>query len=124
MAPNSPDEIQHVSDTALMVAACRALETARPDGLVRDPYAERLAGERGMAILHGIPGWQLICFGLGVRSRFLDDLIAQTVTEQSIGTVLVAGAGLDTRAWRMDLPPDLRWIEVDFPDMIAYKATA
>jgi O-methyltransferase involved in polyketide biosynthesis len=39
MASNSPDQIQHVSDTALMVAACRALETARGDGLVRDPFA-------------------------------------------------------------------------------------
>jgi len=52
MAPNSSDQIQHVSDTALMVAACRALETARADGLVRDPFAERLAGPRGDAILH------------------------------------------------------------------------
>lgn len=38
--PNSPDQIQHVSDTAVMVAACRALETARADGLVRGPFAE------------------------------------------------------------------------------------
>ena len=44
-----PGPIQHVSDTALMVAACRALETARADGLVRDPFAERLAGPRGEA---------------------------------------------------------------------------
>jgi O-methyltransferase involved in polyketide biosynthesis len=42
-------QIVPVSDTALMVAACRAMETPRPDGLVRDPLAERLAGERGMA---------------------------------------------------------------------------
>jgi len=39
MAPEAPDQIQHVSDTALMVAACRAIETARADGLVRDPFA-------------------------------------------------------------------------------------
>jgi len=68
MAPDSPDQIQHVSDTALMVAACRALETTRPDGLVRDPFAERLAGPRGDAILQGITGWQLMCFGIGVRT--------------------------------------------------------
>ena len=35
------NQIQHVSDTALMVAACRALETVSEDGLVRDPLAER-----------------------------------------------------------------------------------
>lgn len=43
-------QIGHVSETALMVAAWRAMETGREDGLLRDPYAEQLAGERGMAI--------------------------------------------------------------------------
>jgi O-methyltransferase involved in polyketide biosynthesis len=37
MAPDGPEQIRHVSDTALMVAACRAIEAARADGLVRDP---------------------------------------------------------------------------------------
>jgi len=121
MAPNSPDQIQHVSDTALMVAACRALETARADGLVRDPFAERLAGPRGDAILHGITGWQLMCFGVGVRTRFLDDLVIETIARESIEVVLSVGAGLDTRPWRLELPPDLRWIEADFPEMLSYK---
>lgn len=121
MAPNSPDQIQHVSDTALMVAACRALETARRDGLVRDPFAGRLAGPRGDAILHGITGWQLMCFGIGVRTRFLDDLVIETIARDNIEVVLSVGAGLDTRPWRLELPPDLRWIEADFPDMLSYK---
>src|ERR1017187_177393 len=124
MAPNSPDQIQHVSDTALLVAACRALETARADGLVRDPFAERLAGPGGDAILHGITGWQLMCFGIGVRTRFLDDLVIETITRESIEVVLSVGAGLDTRPWRLELPPDLRWIEADFPEMLSYKSGA
>jgi O-methyltransferase involved in polyketide biosynthesis len=48
-------EITHVSDTALMVAACRAHETALEDAYVRDPFAARLAGERGVAILNALP---------------------------------------------------------------------
>jgi hypothetical protein len=39
--------------------------------LTRDPFAERLAGPRGDAILHGITGWQLMCLGIGVRTRFV-----------------------------------------------------
>jgi methyltransferase (TIGR00027 family) len=124
MAPNSPDQIQHVSDTALMVAACRAVETRRADGLVRDPFAERLAGPRGDAILHGITGWKLMCFGIGVRTRFLDDLIMETIGRESIEVVLSVGAGLDTRPWRLELPPGLRWIEADFPEMLSYKTLA
>ncbi len=124
MAPDGPDQIQHVSDTALMVASCRAIETARADGLVRDPFAERLAGPRGDAILRGITGWQLMCFGIGVRTRFLDDLVIETIARESIEVVLSVGAGLDTRPWRLDLPPNLRWIEVDFPEMLSYKTHA
>src|SRR5215469_13761290 len=124
MVPNSLDQIQHVSDTALMVAACRALETARADGLLHDPFAERLAGPRGDAILHGITGWQVMCFGIAVRTRFLDDLLTQTIARERIQIVLSVGAGLDTRPWRLELPPDLWWIEADFPEMLSYKARA
>jgi methyltransferase (TIGR00027 family) len=121
MTPAHPDQIRHVSDTALMVAACRAVETARDDGLLRDPFAARLAGERGEAILHGITGWQLMCFGIGVRTRFLDSLVVETIARDGIQAVLSVGAGLDTRPWRLELPPDLRWIEADFPEMLSYK---
>src|SRR6266567_1544795 len=43
--------IEHVSDTARWVALYRAMESERPDALFRDPYARKLAGERGERIL-------------------------------------------------------------------------
>ena len=58
-------EIAHVSDTALMTAACRAMETERPDGLIRDPFAAQLAGARGMAIARGLDRLEMMCFGIG-----------------------------------------------------------
>jgi len=116
-----PHEIAHVSDTALMTAACRAMETERPDGLIRDPFAAPLAGERGMAIARALPGLEKMCFGVGIRSRFLDELLLDTIAAYGIATVLSVGAGLDTRPWRLELPATLRWIEVDFPDMLNYK---
>jgi len=115
------DEITHVSDTALMVAACRALESEAPDGFVRDPFAARLAGERGMAIFQALPEAQMMRFGIGVRSRFMDELLLEALASSQIATVLSVGCGLDTRPWRLDLPSDLRWIEVDFPDLLDYK---
>jgi methyltransferase (TIGR00027 family) len=115
------DEIRHVSDTALMVAACRALETEEPDAFARDPFAARLAGERGFAILNGISWSMILRFGLAVRTRFLDELLANALATAPIRTVLSVGCGLDTRPWRIALPPDLRWIEVDFPDVLDYK---
>ena len=118
----SPDTgISHVSDTALMVAACRAMETASPDGLVRDPFAEKLAGPRGMAIAQNIHGPEVLQFGVGIRTLFLDEMIPAAIAEANIATVLCVGSGLDTRPWRLDLPAGLRWIEVDFPEMLDYK---
>jgi O-methyltransferase involved in polyketide biosynthesis len=39
--------IASISDTARWVAIYRAMEFERPDALFHDPYARRLAGERG-----------------------------------------------------------------------------
>ena len=122
--PDPNRSIGHVSDTALMVAACRAVETARPDGLVKDPFAERLAGDRGLAIARARARFEVMCFGVGIRSRFLDELVLETVVTRGVSTVLSLGAGLDTRPWRLDLPQHLRWIEADFPAILDYKAAA
>ena len=42
--------IRNISDTALLAAVYRARETERADALFRDPFARRLAGERGEQI--------------------------------------------------------------------------
>ena len=42
--------IRNISDTALLAAVYRARETERADPLFRDPFARRLAGERGEQI--------------------------------------------------------------------------
>jgi methyltransferase (TIGR00027 family) len=114
-------EITHVSDTALMVAACRAHETEQEDAFFRDPFAARLAGDRGVAILNGMPYPAFARFGMAIRTRLLDDLLHEALVTSPIATVMSVGCGLDTRPWRLDLPSDLRWIEVDFPDVLDYK---
>ena len=55
MAAMSTSPISNVSDTARWVAVYRARESARPDALFHDPYAELLAGERGRAIAAFMP---------------------------------------------------------------------
>ena len=114
-------KITHVSDTALMVAACRAHETELEDAFVRDPLAARLAGERGFAILAALPHSNVLRLGLAIRTRFVDELLLKALRLYPIATVLSVGCGLDTRPWRLELPSDLRWIEVDFPDVLDYK---
>jgi methyltransferase (TIGR00027 family) len=114
-------EIKHVSDTALMVAACRAHETELDDAIVRDPFAARLAGERGWAILRELPHSNVLRLGLAIRTRFVDELLLEGLGNHPITTVLSVGCGLDTRPWRLDLQTNLRWIEIDFADVLDYK---
>jgi methyltransferase (TIGR00027 family) len=119
---SDPSRIAHVSDTALMTAAIRAMETDSPNGWIRDPYAERLAGSRGMEIARSLPGIAMMRFGVGMRSRILDDMVSKAISAHNIRTFLCLGAGLDTRPWRLELPTDLNWLEVDLPPMLEYKS--
>jgi len=114
-------EITHVSDTALMVAACRAYETELEDAFVRDPFAARLAGERGLAILGALPHSNVVRLGLAIRTLFIDELLTEALRDHPITTVLSVGCGLDTRPWRLALQESLRWIEIDFADVLDYK---
>ena len=112
--------ITHIADTALWVATYRALETERPDALFRDTFARLLSGERGQQIAASMPYPKTMAWALVIRTVAIDELIKRAIS-LGIDTVLNLGAGLDTRPYRMELPPGLRWIEVDFPQMVAYK---
>lgn len=114
--------VEHVSDTALLVAAGRAMETAREDGVIRDPFAERLAGARGQALSKTLRSAEWMGIGVGLRCRVIDEMLLAVIAAHGIETVVLLGAGLDTRPWRLELPAELRWIEVDFPGILDYKA--
>jgi methyltransferase (TIGR00027 family) len=118
---SAPGAIQHVSDTARWVALYRAMESERPDALFHDPYARMLAGERAERILASLPKARTWAWPMVVRTAVMDEMIRQAVERDGADTVLNLAAGLDTRPYRLSLPPALRWIEVDFPDVIAYK---
>ena len=113
--------IQHISDTARWVALYRAMESDRRDALFRDPYARRLAGERAERILAGMKRGREWAWPMIVRTAVMDELILRAIDRDGVTTVLNLAAGLDARPYRLPLPPSLRWVEVDFPDVIAYK---
>jgi methyltransferase (TIGR00027 family) len=116
----SDQPIRSVSDTALWVAYYRAMESERPDPHFHDPYARRLAGERGERIVKALRQGRRMSWVMILRTVCIDELISKLVS-QGVDTIINLAAGLDTRPYRMDLPAALHWIEVDFPEMIAYK---
>jgi methyltransferase (TIGR00027 family) len=112
--------IRDVSDTARWVAVYRARESDRPDAVFRDPYARRLAGERGEEIANALPFGQQNAWSWTARTYLVDRVTAAHVRAGGDLVVNLA-AGLDARPYRMELPSTLRWVEVDLPQMIDYK---
>ncbi|MGZ3656479.1 MAG: class I SAM-dependent methyltransferase [Bdellovibrionota bacterium] len=116
-------QIDHVSDTALWVATYRAEETLRPDALFHDPLAGRLAGEKGRQISRTVNKSKYVRWSVIIRTCIIDRFVTEQVA-QGVDLVLNLGAGLDTRPYRLKLPPELRWVEADFPALIEEKNRA
>ncbi len=120
----SPSILTAVGRTAVAVALARALESERPDPWFDDRLAQGLARRIGDAreaddrepprIREGLRDW------IAVRTRFLDELILDAVASEN-RQVVVVGAGLDARAFRLPLPADSTFFEVDRPDVVAVK---
>lgn len=64
-----------------------------------------------------------------LRTKLIDDQVLAALSNSKISEdqpetvrqVVVLGAGMDTRAWRMDLPEGVKWFEIDMKDVVAAK---
>jgi methyltransferase (TIGR00027 family) len=112
--------VTHVTDTAYWVAYFRAKESQRAAPAFHDSLAELLCGKRGRRIARSIPRAAMVEWGMVVRTSAIDQLIHECL-QSGVDTVLNLGAGLDTRPYRMKLPADLRWVEIDFPNLVEMK---
>lgn len=113
--------IRNISDTALWVAVYRAMESERSDAVFRDPFARRLAGKRGEEIMASIKPAQRYAWSYTARTHLIDTFVEQEVA-RGADMVIDLAAGLDARPYRMSLPSSLRWVDVDLPDILDYKA--
>src|SRR5271163_3403931 len=124
-----------VGATALGVAASRAAETAGPNPLIRDDFAQTLVSPAG-------PAWALLTdpelawldgdeegqrkhrLGIhyqAVRTHFFDEYFADAVAG-GIRQVVILAAGLDSRAYRLDWPAGTVVYEIDLPKVLEYKS--
>ncbi|HVN77100.1 MAG TPA: SAM-dependent methyltransferase [Thermoanaerobaculaceae bacterium] len=115
--------LRSVSDTALLVAYHRAMETRRPDALFRDEFAVRASEGRGEEIARKMAYGRRMAWSTVVRTVVIDEVVSRLVT-QGVDAVINLASGLDARPYRLALPPSLRWVEVDLPDMVREKSEA
>ena len=115
-----PATVRNISDTALWAAYFRAQESRRPDALFRDPYAEKLGGQRGAEIARTLPEGEKHAWAWATRTYLFDQMVRKEIAEGA-DLIVNCAAGLDARPYRMQLPATLQWIEADLADILAYK---
>ena len=117
-----------VGATAVGVAAVRAAETERPDRLFADSLAAGFVRAAELAHLPPRAGGRThrrasLDAWIIVRTRFLDDLVLDACA-RGCRQVVILGAGLDARAFRLGWPDKPRVFEIDLPQVLEFKEQA
>lgn len=116
-----PEIKDAVASSSRIMAAVRAIESQRPDRLFEDPLAAQLAGDEIIASVapaakeyedRGIP---LVV----VRTRFFDDFLTPLTAQ--LRQVVILGAGMDTRAFRLPWTADTHLYELDQAEVLQTK---
>jgi len=126
------EERQAVASSSQLVVAWRAIENKRMDALFQDDLAEKLAGPRAMhraeerLKLLAQSGSEESTSGAGarivVRCKYFDEWTVHAMREDSqIKQVVILGAGMDTRAYRLPALHDTVIFELDMPEVISLK---
>ncbi len=130
------DLASSVGATATMVAAARAMASARPDPVINDPFAAPLVravgvdfftkladGEITEADLGDDPQMNIARFAnaMAARTRFFDEFF-EHAGAAGIRQAVILAAGLDARAYRLDWPAGTVVFEIDQPEVIEFKS--
>jgi methyltransferase (TIGR00027 family) len=100
------------------MAAVRARESARDDRLFDDPLASVLAGPEGVDLMTRMEADLPENPTIPIRTRFFDESLVRLLAQHALGQVVILAAGMDTRAYRLDLP---LVFEIDDPGLLELK---
>jgi methyltransferase (TIGR00027 family) len=124
---------ESVGMTALLAAAARAADSERPDTVAHDPLAEILIAAAGdqvwdiNAVSASNPAiaqqWAVMVGYVASRTAFFDGLL-KDATSDGVRQVVIAAAGLDSRAWRLDWPEGTTVYEIDQSSVLHFKSDA
>jgi len=120
----SGEALSGVSRTAVWAAGLRASESERADRWFDDQFAAVFASVAGSGATLDVkalpPGTHEV---MAIRTRFYDDQ-ARAACAAGIRQVVLLAAGLDSRAFRLDWPDNVRLFELDLPGLFAFKEAA
>ena len=98
----------------------RALDSRSPDPVLGDKAAEE-AVSRIDYDFDRLGVNQQLALSVVFRAKPIDRWTSEFIAGNPECTVLHLGCGLDTRVYRLDPGPGVRWFDVDFPDVIELR---
>jgi methyltransferase (TIGR00027 family) len=124
--------LSEVSQTAILVLTCRAVESEKNNHVFNDPMAglclERLLSISSEEEKKRILRWKSMYAGIQARDRKARAMTASSfdrianlfISDHPGCTVINLACGLDTRFWRIE-NEKCKYIELDLPGMIELK---
>lgn len=107
-----------VQETLLIPLYGRAVESRKPEAVLRDPAAEAMVAAIDYDFARFDGGSSLI--GAVLRTNLFDHWVRAFLAEHPDGTVVEIGTGLNTRYERAD-NGRAQWFELDLPDVIELR---
>ncbi|KAI1419094.1 S-adenosyl-L-methionine-dependent methyltransferase [Xylaria sp. FL1777] len=109
-----------VTETLLIPLLGRAVDAAAERPILGDPYArgviEKLDYDFGK-----LPMPPTHAAGVALRTRFYDRWASAFLATHSHATVLHLACGLDSRNQRVDWGSNVRWLDIDLPEVAALR---
>jgi len=107
-----------VSKTAYYCCGVRMQDAESAHPVVNDTYARRLMGEEGLKYWEEFKNFKMPNAGNTARAYIIDNFLKEELLINPNSTVIIIGAGLDSRAYRLN---GGIWIEIDEQAVIDYK---
>jgi len=107
-----------VSKTAYYCCGVRMQDAESAHPVVNDTYARRLMGEEGLKYWEEFKNFKMPNAGNTARAYIIDNFLKEELLINPNSTVIIIGAGLDSRAYRLN---GGIWVEIDEQAVIDYK---
>jgi len=119
--------LNSVSETAIITLKSRVIESAKENGIIKDPMGkllyESLLENLNEDVKNRIIKRKMssvLSAHIAIRGKKYDDYTSDFLKRNPDGLVVSLGCGFDTRYWRVGINKD-NYIELDLPEVIKTK---
>ena len=110
-----------LEDSLFLTLCCRALDNRSPHPILGDTTADEIVRTLDYDYRRLHTDTNLV-LNVALRAKKLDEVASAFLERHPDAVGLDLGAGLDTRAIRLDLPSTADWYDVDFPAVVAARS--